>query len=234
MVTYIFLALGVLALVAFLAFRDKHGSALATCLKSLTSLFFMATAIAAFCENGTTSFDRIIIPAGLILLGLIFGLVGDILLDLKITYKRDLKDSDLYTYAGMLAFGVGHVLYIAAVSLLFDFNWWALLVAVGLAAVIFCTAILVLKMNFGKFLIPSISYGFLLSWFVCLVAANCITAGATTALVLLLIGSIMFLVSDLILSMTYFDKKDGRVFIIANHVVYYAAQFLIAISLMFI
>lgn len=235
MVTYIMLALGVLSLIGFLIVRDKNGSPLATVLKTLASLFFIATAVAGLLENATVSYDRIIVPALLIIMGLVMGLVGDITLDLKITYQKMIKDSDTYTFAGMASFGIGHILYIVAISMLYEFSGWAILVGVGLNAAIFAVSIFLMKMKFGKWLIPSITYGFLLAIFMCVAGASCIiekTVGPD--LILFLIGSILFLLSDLVLSMTYFDGKDSKIMIIINHVLYYAAQFSIAVAVLYI
>ncbi len=235
MVTYILLALGVISLVFFLILRDKNGSPLATVIKTLTSLFFIATAFAALGENNTVTYDRIIVPAALIIMGLVLGLVGDITLDCKIVYQRMPKDSDTYTFAGMVSFGISHIMYITALSLLYYFNAWSLLVAVGVTVAVFAVSILAMKMNFGKWLIPSITYAFLLSLFTANAAAIAITeATVGTDLVLLLVGSILFLLSDLVLSMTYFDGKDSKIMIVSNHILYYAAQFLIAIAVLFI
>ena len=62
---------------------------------------------------------------------------------------------------------------------------------------------------------------------------------------ILLAGAILFVLSDMVLSMTYFSKPadyerkgmlnpESRLMIIVNHVTYYLAQFLIALSLLFI
>ena len=49
------------------------------------------------------------------------------------------------------------------------------------------------------------------------------------------VGGLLFLLSDLILSGTYFGEGKRRpVDIITNHVSYYAAQFVIASAVMFI
>jgi hypothetical protein len=176
-------------------------------------------------------------------MGLVMGLVGDITLDLKITYQKIIKDSDTYTFAGMASFGIGHILYIVAISMLYEFSGWAILVGVGLNAAIFAVSIFLMKMKFGKWLIPSITYGFLLAIFMCVAGASCIiekTVGPD--LILFLIGSILFLLSDLagyvtaqpMLSMTYFDGKDSKIMIIINHVLYYAAQFSIAVAVLYI
>ena len=242
MATYIFLALGVVSFVAFAIFRDKKSSATAICIKTVVSLMFIATAIAALLENEHRGF--VLLPALLMIGGLVLGMVGDITLDFKIylkglPYKDAEKDSDKMTYIGMAAFGVGHILYITATALRAS-----ALIGIGVTAAIFCLSIFVMKMRFGKFLIPSISYCILLTWFV-VYSAWQLAAVNSTANILLLVGSIMFIVSDLILSMTYFSKEEdykkqgmmnpeSKLMIVANHATYYIAQFLIALALLFI
>ena len=249
MVTYIFLALGVLSFIAFAILRDKKSSASAICVKTVVSLMFIATAIAALLENKGAP----LLPSLLIIGGLTLGMVGDITLDFKIylknlSYANAEKDSDKMTYIGMAAFGVGHILYIIATMLRFpgkEMNMlWAALIGIGVTAAIFTLSIFVMKMRFGKFLIPSISYCILLTWFVVYSAWN-LAAIKSIANILFLVGSIMFIVSDLILSMTYFSKEEdykkkgimnpeSKFMIVANHATYYIAQFLIAIAILFI
>ena len=55
-----------------------------------------------------------------------------------------------------------------------------------------------------------------------------------TTLNLIFIGSILFALSDLVLSGTYFGGKERPVDIILNYLTYYPAQFLIALSLLFL
>ena len=98
-------------------------------------------------------------------------------------------------YFGMLAFGIGHVLYITSMAIRFP------------------------------------SYEMNLLW----------SASAG----ILLAGAILFVLSDMVLSMTYFSKTadyerkgmlnpESRLMIIVNHATYYLAQFLIALSLLYI
>jgi len=238
MVTYILLAIGAVFLALFLLFRTKDGGIFPAALKTVTSLLFVATAVAAVIGNykitGTANVEKLLF-FGLVLLGLVCGLIGDLTLDLKITYRAsNLRHSDLYTYFGMAAFGVGHILYIVAVGLFFGFSPWTLLIAAGATAAIFCTSIFLMKMSFGDFLIPSIAYAFLLTLFLASAVAAGFLAGFTLSVILLIVGAGLFLLSDLVLSMIYFDGNDARMLIIINHVLYYAAQFLIALSLFYI
>jgi len=238
MLTYILLALGAISLTFFLLFRTKEGGLVPAMIKTLTSLLFVATALSAAVNNyivtGTLGVERLTFMA-LVILGLVTGLIGDLTLDLKITYQvSNLHHSDIYTFIGMGAFGVGHILYVIAVALYFGFSAWTILIAAAATALIFTVSIFLLKMKFGKFLIPAIAYSFLLILFLAsTVAAGLITA-FTVSTILLVTGAALFLASDLVLSMTYFDGNDSRVMIVVNHVLYYGAQFAIALSLYYL
>lgn len=257
MLPYFLLAVGIVMLVLFLIARDKKSSALAIVLKTVTSLFFIATGFAAMVENGVAnSLDKIALPCCLVMMGLVLGMVGDITLDFKVyfkglegEYKNAGKDRDSMMYFGMLAFGIGHILYITSMAIRFpgyEMNMlWSALISIAIVAVMFVVCIFALKMQFGKFLVPSIIYAFLLCWFVVMSIMYVKPANASTSSIILLVGSILFVVSDMVLSMTYFSKPadyerqgalnpESRLMIIINHVTYYLAQFLIALSLLFI
>ena len=237
MITFILLVLGGLFLALFLLFRTKEGGIIPAILKTITSLLFVATAISGVINNyivtGTLGVTKLTFY-GLVLLGLMCGVIGDLTLDLKIVYKNNPRHNDLFTFFGMAAFGVGHVLYIVAVAIYFGFSAWAILIAAALTALIFTVSLFLMKMQFGKFLIPSICYALLLTMFL----AGTVVAGIYTAftlpVILLIVGAGLFLLSDLVLSMIYFEGNEARVLIIVNHVLYYAAQFLIALSLYYI
>lgn len=77
-------------------------------------------------------------------------------------------------YFGVLAFGIGHVLYITSMAIRFpgyEMNLlWSALGSAAIVGVMFLVCVYAMKMQFGKFLIPSIAYAFLLCWFVVLSA----------------------------------------------------------------
>ena len=226
------LGLGIFSLIAFLVLRDNKSSALAIIIKTLTSLFFIATAILAFYTNfkangySVENVDICLLFVG----GLVLGLVGDILLDCKIAYPADEAP---FTYAGMAAFAVGHILYISAICEYFGgFNWWGFLVGIVIAAAFMCVSIFGMKMNFGKYLIPSTIYCVLLFGFMCQAFCAAVNDAWSGATVIIFIGSVLFLLSDAVLSMTYFQGKNSKLMIVVNHVLYYAAQFMLAMSLL--
>ena len=142
---YILCGLGALCLALFIIKRDEKGSPIALLLKTMTSVFFMLTALMALLHNaGIKNY------AYFILAGLLFGLIGDIALDLKVVYP---SDDAIYTYAGMVSFSIGHVFYLTALILYFGFNVWALAAAVVIAAATIVITKFGMKFDYGKFLV---------------------------------------------------------------------------------
>ena len=224
---YILIFLGAIALTLFLIARDRKGSVKALLFKTLTSFLFIAVAFASFMVNpgqGVATF------AMLIMMGLICGLIGDILLDLKIMYK---ESSSLYQHGGMVSFLVGHLFYLAALIIYFGFSWRPLVIALVLAVIIAAVSKFILKFNFAEHSINTYAYSFILSYMMTQACYAAITQGYTACTVLLAAGAILFLLSDLVLVMTYYDGKDSRPFIAVNHILYYAAQFTIALSILY-
>ena len=225
---YLVLFLGAIALTMFLVARDRNGSPAALLLKIITSFLFIAVAFASFMVN---SIQEVTTFFALIMMGLVCGLIGDIILDLKIIYK---ESSSLYQHGGMVAFFVGHVFYLAALLIYFDFSWMAVVAALILAIIIICVSKFILKFNFAEHSIDTYAYSFVLSYMMTQACYAAITQGYTTSTVLLAAGAILFLLSDLVLVMTYYDNKDSKPFIVVNHALYYGAQYAIALSILYL
>ncbi len=224
---YLFVFFGAIALTFFLINRDRNGSVKALLYKTAASFLFILVAFTSFIVNPgqcTALF------AVLIIMGLVCGLVGDILLDLKIMYK---ESSSLYQHGGMAAFLVGHLFYLAALIIYFGFSWIPLVIALVLAAIIICVSKFLFKFNFAEHTVDTYAYSFVLAYMMTQACYAAVSRGYTACTVLLAAGAILFLLSDLVLSMTYYDNKDSRAYISVNHVLYYAAQFAIALSILY-
>lgn len=230
----IFMALGAISLALFLVGKLKGYSVKETLIKSIASLFFIATAAVSLYYKGAQ------ILALFVTIGLIFGLTGDIWLELKYVFRQDEK---LFTYAGFIAFAIGHMFYIPGMYLQFynGDNVHVLFIIIPLVlgliagiANLFLSKLL--KMNFGEYKVICVIYGVLLfSMFFVTLSLNIMHGFASRPLNLLFAGGILFVVSDLILSGTYFGEgKDRPVDLISNAVTYYLAQYVIAFSLFFI
>ncbi len=229
----ILLVCGAAALALFLRERLRGHTLRAALAKSVVSALFVAVAVCA-CFRAAIG-GALPILGAFVVPGLVFGLMGDIWLDLKFVYRAD--DAPL-TYAGFAAFGVGHILY--QLGLISQFYVHGrpgyVLIPLGLAVVLSFGNFLMekpMKLRYGQMKPVVIAYGFLLFFTVLLSGALAICHGwKAPALNVFFVGSILFALSDLILSGTYFGEgKDRPADVVMNHLSYYAAQFLIAFSL---
>ena len=226
-------ALGAAALVKYIWEKLRAWSLRALLWKSFVSCLFIATGFFALCCQGAVPM------AGLLVLGgLICGLLGDVWLDLKFIYP---EDEELYTYAGFLAFAAGHILYMAAMLILFGGNAKplhfviaALISIAGAFITVFIAPLM--KLDYGKYRNISLFYGPLLFGTTVLSGTLALCTGFEERfLTVFFVGGVLFLLSDLVLCGTYFGKgKDRPMDVILNYVFYYGAQFVIALSLLFI
>ena len=111
---YAALAAGIAAVLVFLVLRVKYGGLKGLYSKAIASFFFLLTALSAAAVNPGHE-----VYAGLIVFGLVLGLSGDIWLDLKWIYEKDMEK---FLNAGFMAFMIGHVFYIGAIYK-FAGNW---------------------------------------------------------------------------------------------------------------
>ena len=226
---YICLGFAVLSLILFLVVRLTTGGAYGIITKALASFAFVLLAMMGLNHSGANTY------AVCIVLGLVCGLVGDIILDNKVVYKQH---ENIFLNAGMLSFGVGHLFYFIATVILFSMvNAPSYLIYIALAgsvlisSTIFCLS-KPLGLSFGKFFLQSLSYTLILSFMsIYSVMLACYNANA----IIFAIGICLIFVSDLVLSMQYFGgKADSKFLTFANHLIYYAGQILIASVLFFI
>ena len=220
--------LGACFLTVFLRIRVQRANASSLIAKGLASCCFLLLSFTGIpgAKNSYPLFVTI---------GLFFGLLGDIWLDLKYNCP---EESDRYTFAGFYSFAAGHVFFLIALIRCFGEGASAGLhfvlpfalsavcgIAIGMGGKL-------LKLDYGRFRNVTMFYGALLISSA-LISAGLIlkTGGQRRPLILFFIGAVLFLLSDLVLSGTYFGKGKNRpADIISNPILYYAAQLLIAPS----
>ncbi len=218
----VLLVLGAAALALYIPEKLRGYTVKAVLKKSLVSLLFIAVAVSAGSASALGSF---------VVLGLVCGLLGDIWLDLKYVYPAQ---DGIYTYAGFASFGLGHILYVAGLLRHYGAGLFLLpafaLAAAGAAAVLLTEK--PMRLRYGPFKPVVLGYGFLLFSTVFVSGALLLVRGGAATAVFFA-GSVLFAVSDLILSGTYFGEgRERPADIVANYLSYYGGQYLIACSLL--
>jgi hypothetical protein len=232
----IFLVLGMITLFFYLKEKIKNYSVKAAAIKSLASVFFIAVAVSGWYSS--LSPNNISILGAFVILGLLFGLLGDIWLDLKYVFPQEDK---IFTYLGFIVFGIGHIIYITGMNIEFYIpgNVLYLIIPV-LVAIISVVGVLILEkpmnVNYGNFKAIVIAYSFILFLMTATSGSLALMHSfKNMTLNLIFIGGIFFVASDLVLSGIYFGKDNEKpANIIINISLYYTAQFLIALSLLFL
>lgn len=229
-IPYFLLALGILFTVLYTREKLHAYTIKAVLLKTTCSMFFMGIAISSATVNWLGTYDALMI------VGLLFGLLGDIWLDLKYVYR---DDDAIYTFSGFTVFGIGHIFFISALLMRYaDFSKpWYLIIPVIVALIVGFGAVAIapiMKLDYGKFAGITRAYGALLGGFAALAGSLAIMNGFKIAsLDVMFIGAVSFLLSDLVLSGTYFGGKERPIDIKLNYIFYYGGQFLIALSLLY-
>lgn len=162
-----------------------------------------------------------------ILLGLVMGLLGD--LNLALRPLRHKQENEDLIIKGMSSFSIGHLFYYVAMMQVFSFHYLAPimgLLAMGL--VIFISKKLHYEM--GKTTFYNYGYAFVMFFMVGQALGSALTSTFSPLSSMLLIGFILFGLSDLILSSIYFENKATKLNIFLNLLAYYAAQVFIAAS----
>ena len=205
-------------LAGFFLYRESRKQYVsAVILKGLASLCFVMIGI--LYSPGTHM-------AKLIVCGLIIGCIADVLLNLRIVFK---KKGQLIFLVGILVFLSGHILYLAAVLPLSSHKLLCVILGIVLTALLM---VWIFKQITAKpaFKIFGVVYLGAIMLLNCVAIGNLISApSAFTAL--FAVGAILFLVSDIVLILNTFGPEFKQSLRNTNISLYYAGQLLIAISL---
>lgn len=219
------LALSIFSISIFLFKRGTDanlGDVFRKCIASL-SVVLIALSALRFNSDGISAY---------ITAGLVFGMLGDIFLDLKYAYKQDEKN---FLYAGIFAFSLGHLCYGWGIAK--DGNLFSLIPILIVCAFFIITLILTVvieertKLDYGDYRPLIVLYSSVIS--IPLTASiMTLLLNPSEASALRAVAMIGFFISDLILSFIYFKEgstNKGKVLL--NHLFYYLAQLCFAISL---
>ena len=227
---YIILALVICSAVGFICLSHGQRSLLSLALKAIASFCFVTLGLMICYLKGLSSFGF------LILMGLVASLIGDVVLGLPDMPEMKKKATSL-TLIGGLAFAIAHVFYLSAMIYKFGFVWWLLLVAVALGLIFFFGNKMVGKLDYGKLTGGMPVYSIFVSLVVAISITGFISHANIYGSIMLLVGFVLFWLSDIVLMNIYFgghnDKVNQKLYYY-NLAFYYGAQILIASSLVFL
>lgn len=209
----------------FLEASEKKQNIRALWLKLSASLCFMAiTVISLFTEN--VGYDRFWL---VVTLGLLFGMLGDVLLAFRHIFE---KHYELCFTVGAISFVLEHLLFIGYFVYV---NENIVPVATLFFIISFATATFVLaktRVNGGRLQIGLYVYIAI----VCLMSATAVATAIKTPSVgslMFALGSVCFVASDTTICVYNFSKYKEFKWMILLHYLYYPAQLLIALSVIF-
>lgn len=219
----LFIILCLIIMSVFIYYEKKEKFVIAVILKGLASLMFVLLGYECSKVIGNTEFHK------LVKIGLILGLIADILLNLRFVFKAKGKIAFL---VGILVFLSGHILYLCALIPTVNNVILPLVIGIVLTAIIIkwiFTQIEAAKAFkiFGIFYIGAIVI------MNCFAFANLIQDPSNTRYIIFTIGAVSFLISDIVLILNTFGKTTKFSLRITNLSLYYIGQLLIAYSLLF-
>ena len=220
---YLFILAGFVLQALFIKSEYEEKYLLADILKGAASLMFVLIGYNAF-QIVNNPFNR------QFFYGLLFGMIGDILLNLRYVFP---KDGQKIFLAGILAFLIGHVLYLVALipQARHVWIWYCIIIgalaAGGLLAYTFKT--MEVKKAFKIFGVFYLGAVFIMT----AIALGIAVFTPTRRTVIYAIGALLFTASDVVLIFNTFSGVTKFSLRITNLTLYYIGQILIACSLFF-
>lgn len=203
--------------------------------KPIHALFFKALASMSFILLGLGRFllTQSFFPmaTGFIIMGLVAGLVGDLILALRPLRPKS-EDKQIIVY-GIIAFSIGHLMYLVALNTILSIGMIPFIIGFGVMIIVIIMSKF-MRFEMGIARIPSYFYAFLIFTFVGQTLMIVLGTPGEVNYVYFLMGALLFGISDLILAPIYYANQQGKLYIALNLVTYYAAQILIAFGLFYL
>lgn len=214
---------GIAVQAVFIVMEHKEKYVPAVILKGSAALIFCTIGLTAMADASNLPFAKLIV------LGLHFGALGDVLLNLRFVFP---KNGQKIFLAGVAAFLAGHIPYLCAMIPLSDNLVLCLIIGVILAAALLAWIFktLTVKLAFKIFGVLYIGAIVLMT----AVAVGNLIAAPHTAAWMHAIGAVLFTLSDIVLIFNTFGSEQKFSMRITNLSLYYLGQLMIASSLFFI
>ena len=219
--SFMYLAyIGLLIQIIFIYVEQQKKYVPAVALKGTASLFFVLLGLFGLSLSPLPGFAKVVVA------GLIFGLIGDVCLNLRVVLENAGQKIFL---GGILAFLIGHILYLVALIPLCEKVWVWLIVGVAVAAALLYWILTSVEAEkaFKIFGVVYIGAVVLMT----AVAVGVFRTRGTQGSLLYMVGAVLFTLSDVILIFNTFTK-DGKAWMRpANLLLYYLGQLFIALSI---
>jgi len=208
----------------YMLFYYKINIAVIFILKVITSACFVLLGFLAYLKSLSSTYHI------LILLGLVFGFLGDFVLGLR---RLIPKKEKVFFIMGMLLFFIGNILYISSFLTLSKNQWYLYFI---FTVILTSTLIVIInKVCIINNEIRYYVYVYILGLSLTYVVANINLIGEKTIKnYIVFFGAFAFIVSDFLLYILYFKKinhKQKRILKMLNIIFYYVAQVLYALSI---
>lgn len=203
--------------------------------KYVPAVILKGTASVVFCILGYLGYSTHLLEGcdsslpKFVFMGLLFGGLGDILLNLRFVFE---KIGQKIFLAGIAAFLTGHILYLVALIPLSDSLLISIICGVVVAAVILTIIFKSFELK-PAFKIFGIVYIGAVVLMTAIAIGNCITSGFEKSSVIYAIGALLFTVSDVVLIFNTFGSTTKFSLRITNLTLYYFGQLFIASCLFF-
>lgn len=223
MVVILLAVVGLILQGVFITVEDKKKYVAAALLKGLAALMFVTIGILGYMNGGKSIFALNIV------LGLIFGMLGDVTLNFRYIFK---KHGQKFFIAGTIVFFIGHIFYLC--SLIPQSCYLLICMIVGLLCTLIFAFIIFRVVNV-KTLLKFLGQFYVFAIFTMNILAFQIAAVSTTIHnVMFAVGGLLFATSDIILIFNTFGKKHNPKVRVFYLYVYFLGQTLIASSLFYL
>lgn len=215
------IVVGILLQGIFIAVEHQKKYVAADVLKGLAAACFVTIGIIGYVTKTTDSF-------GLkLMIGLIFGMIGDILLNLRFVVPEE-KGQKVFLL-GIVSFLIGHILYLAALIPLTEHTLACVIIGCVLAAALLTYIFKTMEFKkafkiFGIFYLGAVIIMTVIAIDVAIVVKDVRSIEYA-------IGAVLFMLSDVVLIFNTFSGKTRFSMRITNLSLYYLGQTLIALCL---
>lgn len=197
-----------------------HTSSFVRCrLKTISSLCFVCFGALAYGYSASSMYPMMMVGLG-------FGMLGDVLLDLSSCYP---EKKQLFFLSGLTSFLLGHIAY--ATCFMNHMHW---MIEIVVCLVLSFAMILLLQhlgCVFKEMTLPVYAYCVVIIFMV-LQSGKCVYYAPSMYAYVIFLAALLFALSDFVLSFLLFQDRYHRSSLIwLNLTSYYAAQWLLATSM---